>query len=329
MPAGGILGSLGLRSFSLAGSTQCTAPSRGTWGHTVSPLSITTPALPMTLPSTSAGASLLADQSASASAPGSSPKASDTIVVAPGVPALKRSLVELITERKFVDLGELPPAKGFGKTPSTLTSDMEGKIVLMQAAEYVQSKKHIPDLATWMQCFAIYSAVLLTKHPDRAQSLLMYSAIIACLSKKFRWPSWIIYDQYFRQEAADTGKTDWSKIDSSIHAQCFTGMSLCAEGWCSICTSMDHIKATCPYRSADDPQGPKRPMTKPSYRPPPKRARPQFKSDETCRKWNKYRYMDCPHGEACIYTHVCSICQANDHGALRCPLAKAPARPAK
>ena len=28
---------------------------------------------------------------------------------------------------------------------------------------------------------------------------------------------------------------------------------------------MDHIKATCPYWSADDPQGPKRPMTKPSY----------------------------------------------------------------
>ena len=131
---------------------------------------------------------------------------------------------------KYVDLGELPPAKVFGKTPSTLTSDMEGKIVLMQAAEYMQSKKHIPDLATWMRCFAIYAAVLLTKYPDRAQSLLMYSAIIARLSKKFRWPSWIIYDQYFRQEAADTGKTDWFKIDSSIHAQCFRGMSLCAEG---------------------------------------------------------------------------------------------------
>ena len=202
MPASGILGGLGLRSFSLAGSTQLTAP---TGGHTVSPMTTTTPALPMTLPSTSAGASLLAVQSASAGAAGSSPKASDTIV----------------------DLGELPPAKGFGKTPSTLTSDMEGKIVLMQEAEYVQSKKHIPDLAIWMQCFTIYAAVLLTKHADRAQSLLIYSAIIARLSKK---PSWIIYDQYFRQEAADTGKTDWCKIDSSTHAQCFTGMSLCAEG---------------------------------------------------------------------------------------------------
>jgi hypothetical protein len=87
---------------------------------------------------------------------------------------------------KVTDLAELPPARGFGKTPAP--------IVLLQAVDYVHSKKHIPDLATWMQCFAIYSAVLLTKHPERAQSLLMYAAIIACLSKKFRWPAWIIYD---------------------------------------------------------------------------------------------------------------------------------------
>jgi hypothetical protein len=115
-------------------------------------------------------------------------------VVAPGVPALKRSLVEQILEGKFVDLGEFPPAKGFSKTPAALSSDMEGKIVLLQVVDYVHSKRLIPDLATWIHCFATYSAVVLTKHPDRAQSLLMYSAVIARLSKKFRCPSWIIYD---------------------------------------------------------------------------------------------------------------------------------------
>ena len=70
------------------------------------------------------------------------------IVVAPGVPAQKRSLVELILAGKFVHLGEFPPAKGFGKSPLALSSDAEGKIVLLQAADYVQSEKHIPYLAT-------------------------------------------------------------------------------------------------------------------------------------------------------------------------------------
>ena len=124
-------------------------------------------------------------------------------VVEPGrgklVPALKRSLVELLLVGKFVDLGELPPAKDFGKTQSALSSDVEGRIVLLQAADYVHLNKHIPDLTTWMQCNAIYSAVLLAKHPERAQTLLMYSAVIARLSKKFSWPSWIIYDQCFQE----------------------------------------------------------------------------------------------------------------------------------
>jgi len=51
---------------------------------------------------------------------------------------------------------------------------------------------------------------------------------------------------------------------------------------------MDH--ATCPYQYADDQLGQKRPIIKP--RPPPqKKAHPQFKSEDACRKWNKYYYL--------------------------------------
>ena len=317
MPSSSILGSLGLRSFPTASALPSLPLSMS---HTV-PF----PASATTLSSSQPGGTqpTIIPTLAGAS---SGSKAADTVVAAPGVPALKRSLLEQIWEGKCVDLGELPPAKGFGKTPAALSSDVEGRIVLLQAADYVYSKKHIPDLATWIQCFAIYSAVLLIRHPERVQSLLMYSATIARLSKKFRWPSWIIYDQYFRQEAADTGKADWSKIDSSIYTQCFTGMAL-TDGWCSICTSMDHVKGSCPYQSTEEQLGQKRPASK--SRPPQKRPRPQSKSEEACRKWNKYNYMDCPHGESCIYTHGCSICRATDHGALKCPQAKAQARPMK
>ena len=43
-----------------------------------------------------------------------------------GVPALKHSLVELIITGKFMDHGELHPAKSFGKMPSALSSNVEG-----------------------------------------------------------------------------------------------------------------------------------------------------------------------------------------------------------
>ena len=58
--------------------------------------------------------------------------------------------------------------------------------------------------------------------------------------------------------------------------------------------------------------------------PPSKKPRPHFHSEEACRKWNKYHYLSCPHGESCAYTHECSICRATDHGTLKCPKAKSP-----
>ena len=46
------------------------------------------------------------------------------------------------------------------------------------------------------------------------------------------------------------------------------------------------VKATCSYRPADDRLGQKRPLAKP--KPPSKRAFPQLRLEEACRKWNRY-----------------------------------------
>ncbi len=151
MPSGGAILSLGLGSFSSSTVPTSAAPA--------------TPYLP-TIMSTVPMVS-------------KPPKASDTVVAAPGIPALKRALVDLVLAEKYVDFGEFPPAKGLGKAPSALSGDLEDKIVLIQAADYLQTKSQIKDFATWSQCYAMYSAVLLTQHPDRAQSLFMYSAVIA------------------------------------------------------------------------------------------------------------------------------------------------------
>lgn len=296
MPSSSVLGALGLRSHSIDTTIQTS--------------SISAPLMAPSLLSIHSDLPTRYDQ-------GESSKASDPIVVAPGIPALKRSLVEQILGGKYVDLGELPPAKGFNKPTSSLTAGLDGQVVLLQAADLVKTKKLIPDLATWTQCFAIYTAVLVTKFPARAQSLLMYMGVIAKLSKKFKWPSWIIYDHTFRQEASATGQWEWSKIDGGIYAQCFTGMSLTAEGWCSICKSMDHIKSSCPYRSTEDNTGHKRPPPSRTTRLSAKRPRIPGSIAEPCRRWNRSD-MDCPFQDACMYQHLCSKCLASDHAASKC-----------
>ncbi len=134
------------------------------------------------------------------------PKASDTVVVGPG------SIVELMQEEKFVDFGQFPPARTpFGKGhATTMLSNPEGCVVLLQAADNLQTRNLIHDLATWMQCFAIiYAAVLTTKHPNRAQFLHMYATMISLLSKKSSgrrgWPMLKHLDVRQRIQGSQTG----------------------------------------------------------------------------------------------------------------------------
>ena len=76
----------------------------------------------------------------------------------------------------------------------------QGQVVVVQAADLIQSRKLVPDLATWMQCFGLFTAAVARKRPESIPDLMAYMTIIARASQKYRWPSWAIYDQNFRLE---------------------------------------------------------------------------------------------------------------------------------
>ena len=109
-----------------------------------------------------------------------------------GLPALPKKMVERKLANDYIDFSELPPAKGKVRS---LPSGLEGQVVLVQAADLSQSKKLIPDLATWVQCFALYLAVLAPQQPSRIPDLMAYMSCIAKASQKYNWPSWLVYDQ--------------------------------------------------------------------------------------------------------------------------------------
>ena len=69
-------------------------------------------------------------------------------------------------------------------------------------------------------------------------------------SLKYKWPSWIVYDQNFRQETADKGLMNWAQVDPSIYTQCFTAMTITQEDWCKICLSIDHSSESCSLKQA-------------------------------------------------------------------------------
>ena len=119
-----------------------------------------------------------------------------------GLPSLPKKCVEKILAGKFIDYAELPPAKGKVKS---IPHAVEGQIIL---ADLMESRKLIPDLATWIQCFSIYTAVVITKELERAKNLLAYVSLIAKCSLKYKWPSWVVYDLNFPQDAADQSQSE-------------------------------------------------------------------------------------------------------------------------
>ena len=95
---------------------------------------------------------------------------------------------------QYIDFSELPPAKG---RTCPLPSQEEGHVIVERAEDLSGSRKMIPNLATWLQCFALYMVVVTDKEPDRTSNLLAYMVTIAKASVKYSWPSWVVYDKTF------------------------------------------------------------------------------------------------------------------------------------
>ena len=132
-----------------------------------------------------------------------------------GLAAIPKKLVAKILVKEYIDFAELPPAKGKGRP---MPQSLEGQIIVVQAADLLQTRKIIPDFATWVQCFSLYSATLASKFPERIQELMTYQTTIAKASRKYRWPSWVVYDQNFRQEVAGNPSQSWAKVDPRVYA---------------------------------------------------------------------------------------------------------------
>lgn len=136
--------------------------------------------------------------------------ATKLITVAAGLPALQRKLVEQIQAGQYIEFCKLPPAKGCSRP---LSGQEDGHILVVRAEDLSGTRNMMPDLATWLQYFALYMAAVTSKEMDHTNNLLAYMVTIAKASTKYSWPFWVIYDC---QEAANNGLKDWSNVDPSI-----------------------------------------------------------------------------------------------------------------
>lgn len=231
-----------------------------------------------------------------------------------GLAPVTRKMIDRIRAGEYVDFAELPPARGKARPPPQA---LEGQVVVVHAADLLQSRKVIPDFATWSQCFAIYVAVVATHQPKRVTDLMAYQSVVARASLKYKWPSWVVYDQNFRQEAAGQPELCWAKVEPSMYTQCFAGQERTVENWCSKCQELDHTTANCPFQTR------KRTWSAANAGAGSQQQRGQAggplasrSPQQVCLKFNRYQ-GDCRFGKECRFQHVCSSCMG-PHPVSRC-----------
>ena len=79
--------------------------------------------------------------------PDSQKPCSSMVPTGKGLPSLSKKWVDKILAGEFIDLADLPPAKGKVKA---IPNAADGQIVVVQAADLMEHRKLIPDFATWV-----------------------------------------------------------------------------------------------------------------------------------------------------------------------------------
>ena len=199
---------------------------------------------------------------------------------------------------------ELPPAKS---RPRPIPHHMEGRVLLVQLQELENHRRAIPDFTTWAQCFAIYAAAILSRQPHRMADLMAYMVETANNVKKYRWPSWLVYDQNFRQQMAARKDEVWAKTDVGIYAQCFMNQSKSSEAWCRACQSIEHNSSSCPLATVSQMNrlNQRQELTAEQKRP----------AVTICKNFNS---KGCKFNSNCYRRHVCLECQGA-HPKSKCP----------
>ena len=214
-----------------------------------------------------------------------------TVSIGAGRPPVPAKLVQKIESGVFVEMAELLPER-----LGVLCTDDDAK---------QRPKKRSLSILEWLQCYAVYVAVVTNNLPERIPDLMGYQSLVIEAYTEYKNDCWIGYDRRFRQQAALHPHRPWSTVDSTLWTLAFAGQAKTSR--CKHCFSMAHQSNDCDL------------APEPSAKPYQYSQRRQI-----CFRWNETLTPTCSYPN-CKYQHICYIC-AHDpgitnvsHKAIHCP----------
>ena len=149
-----------------------------------------------------------------------------------------------------------------------------------QSARSHRQPPTVSDMIDWIQCFAIYTAIISCKKPKRIPDLLGYQSLIIGASTDCHQGKWVIYDRRFRLKASASHTEQWSTIGVTLWNVTFPKKAI-------------HNRSS---------------AGSPSYMASSSRPQHQYHNQSTCLDWNE-NPSGCSHSPADsgTYTTVVSI----------------------
>ena len=177
-----------------------------------------------------------------------------------------------------------------------------------------KSRREVPDILSWVQCFGIYTSIVVQTRPEKTQQLLAYQTMLLREARRCGGTGWQTYDTIFRQQVANNSTADWSKLNSSLYAVNFLANQNGRGKTCQHCLETDHLSSECalaPVKvdwassrdsARDDAQ---------TSRSRGERGERRGRGNRICFSWNDGRCA-IPY---CEYRHICAKC-AGEHKAI-------------
>ena len=124
-----------------------------------------------------------------------------------GVPPVPDKIVSRIAAGEFIEMSEL--------LPDHLGTARLGAGEDQSRAPRLRCKV-VTNILEWVECFAIYVAVVSRTQPQRVPEMLGYLMLILEAHMEYVGEGWLGYDRQFQLTAARHPSTNWATINTTL-----------------------------------------------------------------------------------------------------------------
>ena len=220
-------------------------------------------------------------------------------ILSEALPVVSAKLVRRILRGEYIDMAEL------------LKDNMEAERRRLSAVGGPHfNRREVPDILSWLQCFNLYMAVVVSVHPEKTRELLAYQALIVSEARR-GGRGWRLYDVAFRQQVRSFDSVDFARINQSLYSTTILAFGGGRQKFCPVCMLSDHTQEECGlHQNHGRPIVQARDIGAALPRGPERRKRERMGA---CYAWNEGKCTFL----RCRYEHACSRC-GGEHRKPQC-----------